>query len=339
VLGMVHRFRSIDAHVGGAPVRVIVEGVPRTSVRALEKRQSITRQAEPLRRAVMLEPRGHPDLCGAWLTEPISPGAHAGVLFVDGAGFPAFSGAAAVAVVTVALEHRLFDAPDVERLTLDTPIGTVHARVQLQVTGGRRRVESVALTSVPCFVAAPGITVPIRSRELRVDLAFGGLFHAIVDTEAIGVPLEASTLPELRRLAVRISEAVNATGVATHPGGRAASGVAGVVFTGPPRDPEAHLRNVTISSSGAVDRSASVTGTGAVMAVLDAMGLLQDAPFVHESLIGTLHRGRVVHRTQVGETPAIVPEIEATAWVTGEHTFYVDEDDPLKDGFSVADFT
>jgi proline racemase len=56
---------------------------------------------------------------------------------------------------------------------------------------------------------------------------------------------------------------------------------------------------------------------------------------VHESVIGTLHRGRVVRRTQVGDYPAIVTEIEGTAWITGEHTFFVNEDDPLREGFVV----
>jgi proline racemase len=72
------------------------------------------------------------------------------------------------------------------------------------------------------------------------------------------------------------------------------------------------------------------------MAVLDAMGLLQDdQPFVHESVIGTLHRGRVTGRTQVGEHAAIITEIEATASVMGEHTFFIDDDDPLRDGFDL----
>jgi proline racemase len=56
---------------------------------------------------------------------------------------------------------------------------------------------------------------------------------------------------------------------------------------------------------------------------------------VHESLIGTLFRGRVTRRTQVGELPAIVPEIEGSAWITGEHTFHINEDDPLREGFRV----
>ena len=50
-------------------------------------------------------------------------------------------------------------------------------------------------------------------------------------------------------------------------------------------------------------------------------------------IVGTTFTGRVVGRTQVGERAAIVPEIEGSAWVTGEHAFLIDGDDPLKAGF------
>ena len=121
-----------------------------------------------------------------------------------------------------------------------------------------------------------------------------------------------------------------------HPIDDTLSGVEGVIFTGPPQDPEAHLRNVTVFADGAVDRSPCATGTSAVMAVLDAMGLLlDDQSFVNESIIGTLHRGRVARRTQVGEYSAIVTGIEGAACITGEHTFFVDDDDPLKEGFQL----
>jgi proline racemase len=37
----------------------------------------------------------------------------------------------------------------------------------------------------------------------------------------------------------------------------------------------------------------------------------------------------------VGEYQAIVPEIEGSAWITGEHTFLIDENDPLRAGFRI----
>jgi trans-L-3-hydroxyproline dehydratase len=289
------------------------------------------RHAKSLRRSVILEPRGHADLVGAMLTEPATPGADAGILFMDADGYQSLSGAAVLAAATIAIEKGLI-VGSTPRLTFDTPAGTVHADARVQVLGEQRRVDSVAFTNVPSFVLAGGHALKLGTRELRVDVAFGGALYAIVDTEATGIPLDAATLPELRRLAAQIRTAANSGSGFTTPTGL--ERIDGVIFTGPPRDPEAHLRNVTVSASGAVDRSASATGTSAVMAVLDAMGLLGDAAlFVHESLAGTLHRGRVARRTQIGEVAAIVPEIEGSAWITGEHSFYVDDDDPLKDGF------
>ena len=109
-----------------------------------------------------------------------------------------------------------------------------------------------------------------------------------------------------------------------------------MIITGPPQDPEAQLRNDTVGSGGSIDLSASGTGTSAVMAVLDAMGLLPEGqPFVHEGLSGSLLRGRVTARSQVGDTPAVITEIEGSAWITGEHTFLLDEDDPFREGWSL----
>jgi proline racemase len=119
-----------------------------------------------------------------------------------------------------------------------------------------------------------------------------------------------------------------------HPNDAGLEGIYGTIFTAPAQSSDAHLRNVTIFADAEVDRSPCGTGTAAVMAVLDDMGLLlDDVPFVHESIVGTTFRGRVVERVEVGDRNAIVPEIEGSAWITGEHTFLIDGDDPLKSGF------
>ena len=92
---------------------------------------------------------------------------------------------------------------------------------------------------------------------------------------------------------------------------------------------------MTIFADAEVDRSPCGTGTAAVMAVLSAMGLLSqpEQVFTHESIIGTRFRGRVAERVTLGELEAIVPEIEGDAFITGEHTFLIDERDPLREGF------
>jgi proline racemase len=187
---------------------------------------------------------------------------------------------------------------------------------------------------VPSFVHTAAHPVRLRTREVRVDIAFGGAFYAIADTEAIGIPLRSERVADLRRLGADIQESLNAAFHVEHPIERALNGVAGVIFTGPPEDPEAHLRSVVVAS-GLVDRSPGGTATSAVMSVLDAMGLLpDDQTFVHESLTGMLFRGRAARHSLVGDLAALVPEIEGSAWITGEHTFLLDEDDPFREGFT-----
>lgn len=251
---------------------------------------------------------------------------------MDADGYSAMSGHGIIGVTTIALERGLLHAGG-GVITFDTPAGTVQARALVEERGGSTRVGSVAFTNVPGFVHAAAHPVRLGTRELKVDIAFGGVFHAIVDTEAVGVPLSVARLPDLSRLAVEICRAVNTAGQVTHPTDPLLTGVGGVIFTGPPQDPEADLRNVSVTAGGRVNRSPGGTSTAAVMAVLDAMGMLpEDRPFVHEGLVGSLFRGRAARRTLVGDTPAIVAEIEGTAWTTGEHTFYLDEDDPFREG-------
>ena len=101
---------------------------------------------------------------------------------------------------------------------------------------------------------------------------------------------------------MEIKNAIEAAHAVAHPLDPALKGIYGTIFTGPPNDARADLRNVTIFADAEVDRSPCGTGTAAVMAVVDAMGLLgDDRPFVHESLIGTTFAGRVAGRTRVGE--------------------------------------
>jgi len=288
---------------------------------------------------------------GAILTEPVTPGSHAGVLFMHNEGYSTMCGHGVIAVTTIALERGLImPGQDGGAVVYDSPAGTIRARARWRGEAGLptearsakagqaagARVESVSFVNVPSFVLHGGLSVKLASRQIRVDVAFGGAFYAIVDSEAVGLPIDAAHLPELRRVGMAIKDAIESVHEITHPVERGLTGIYGTIFTGPPSDEGADLRNVTVFADAEVDRSPCGTGTAAVMAVVSAMGLLSDTkPFVHESLIGTRFTGRLSARTVVGELEAIVPEIEGSAWITGEHTFLVDDDDPLKDGFRI----
>ncbi len=330
---MVHTIRTIDAHAAGEPLRLVVDGIPAPEgATMLEKRAWAQKRLDHFRRALMLEPRGHADMYGALLTEPVTPDAHAGVLFMHNEGWSTMCGHGTIAVTTMALDRGLITASS-DEIRYDTPAGRVVAKAHRADAGPGARVKSVSFVNVPSFVFEAGLAVNAGGRSVRADISFGGAFYAIVDSESAGLPIVANRLPELRALGMAIAREVERLRVVVHPLDPGLSGIYGTIFTGPPQG-EADLRNVTVFADAEVDRSPCGTGTAAVMAVLSEMGVLtDDLPFVHESIVGTTFTGRLAGRTRVGEREAIVPSIEGSAWVTGEHAFHIDGDDPLKAGF------
>ena len=329
--------RTIDAHTAGEPLRLIVDGFPTIEGRTiLEKRAWLAEHHDDLRTALMLEPRGHADMYGAVLTEPEHAGSDAGVLFMHNQGYSTMCGHGVIAVVTIALQEGLLVPRTDSRVVLDSPAGTIHASADVVPTAEGPRVRRVGFRNVPSFVLYAGLPVRLGGRTLPADVAFGGAFYAIVDSEAAGIPIVPERLDDLRRAGMEVKREVEAAVKVLHPEQPLLEGVYGTIFTGPANAPDADLRNVTIFADAEVDRSPCGTGTCAVMAVLAAIGLLgEDRPFVHESLIGTRFTGRIERETTVGELPAIVPYLEGEAFVTGRHSFVIDPADPLRQGFRI----
>ena len=325
------RIQTVDAHTGGEPLRLIISGFPEPhGATMLERREWLRENHDDLRTAIMLEPRGHADMYGALLTPPERADSDAGVLFMHNEGYSTMCGHGVIAVTTLIVERGLLRTREPDLLVLDTPAGTIRARADVDRHGQAVRVRSVSFRNVPSFVLHAGIPVRINGRDLRADVAFGGAFYAIVDLEAVGIVV----LDNLRSAGMAIKDAVEAAVRVEHPLEPALHGIYGTIFTGPASDETADLRNVTVFADAQVDRSPCGTGTCAVMAVLAAMGLLTpEQTFTHESVIGSRFKGRVVGEVSVGELPAIVPEIQGDAYLTGEHTFHIDERDPLAHGF------
>jgi proline racemase len=279
-----------------------------------EKLKWLRRHGEPLRRHLMLEPRGHAGMHGALLTEPASPHAHAGVLSMHAAGFPLMSGEAIMGAVTIALEHRLIQGVEGEVL-IDTPVGLVRA----SRTAGQ--VSSVVVTGVESFVHSAGLVLKIGTRHITVDIAFGGHFYAIADSEAIGISIDIANTAALIRMGREITDAVDSTVHVQHPVDGAIKDIHGTIFTGAARG-AADLRSATVLGGEVLRRSPGVTSTAALMAVLDAMGLLSDdRRFTHEGVLGTTLQGGVVRHSNIGDASAIVPAIEGSTSITGFHEF------------------
>ena len=329
--------KTIDAHAAGEPLRLIVDGFPSPRGKTmLDKREWLRRHADHLRRALMLEPRGHADMYGAILTEPVHPGSHAGVLFMHNEGYSTMCGHGIVAVTTIALERGLLmPGGDGTSVVYDSPAGIVRARANVSAgaadaPGAERRVASVAFVNVPSFVLHAGLTVKLAARTVRADVAFGGAFYATCPER-----VEPRELPRLIELGRALERELEAAHEVVHPLEPELRDVYGVIFwqhetSGPPLV----QRNVTVFADGEVDRSPCGSGTSARLALLHAAGELQPgAALVHRSIVGTEFTARVVAETEVAGRSAVVTEVEGSAYRTGRHAFELDPDDRLGTGF------
>jgi proline racemase len=108
----------------------------------------------------------------------------------------------------------------------------------------------------------------------------------------------------------------------------------GTIFIGPAHGQGAHSRNVCIFADGEVDRCPTGTGVSGRLAIHHARGeVAVGEPIVVESIIGSTFTGRIVETTTFGPYPAVIPEVEGTAHVTGRHEFLIDPGDELGEGF------
>ena len=325
---------TIDAHAGGEPLRVVTGGLPLVPGETmLAKRRWFKANLDSVRTALMWEPRGHPDMYGAVLTEPVTPDGDLGVLFLHNEGYSTMCGHGVIALVTVLFETGVLDPAAGLEVRLDTPAGRVTARADL--AGGR--VVRVTFENVASFAAALDLRVTVPGwGEFPCDLGFGGAFYAYGPAGAVGLGLEPRETPRLVAAGRAVKAAVAPVVALEHPGDLDLAFLYGVIFDGPAGSAGADLRNVCVFADGEVDRSPTGTGVSGRLAILHARGRLAvGGTLTVESIVGSRFTGRIVRETRVGRFPAIIPEIGGDAWITGRHAFLIPPGDPLGEGFLV----
>jgi proline racemase len=314
---------TTDYHTAGEPFRIVTGGAPPLFGESiLAKRRFALEHVDHVRRLLVFEPRGHADMYGCFVTQPNDDGADLGVVFFHNAGYSTACGHGTIALVTWALDEGVVTRREGEnRVVVDVPSGRLETWARVE----SGRVRSVRFRNVPSFVWATGL----EAAGIRVDVAFGGAFYA--SAPELVEPGELSRLIELGRAVKRDLEAAHDV---VHPLEPELRDVYGAVFwQDEGRDPFTQ-RNVTVFADGEVDRSPCGSGTSARLALLDAEGRLpRGEPLRHLGIVGTAFSGRVVGEAEVAGRPAVVTEVEGSAYRTGRSTFELDPDDPLGEGF------
>jgi proline racemase len=326
----------IDMHTGGEPLRIITGGypdLPKGTI--LEMRAYVRDNLDHLRKILMFEPRGHADMYGALLVEPVLPGTDLAVLFMHNEGYSTMCGHAIVALGRYAVDQGLVPSgKDVTIVNIECPCGLVRAEVAM--CGGK--ATDVSFESVPSFLFARDQVLSLGSRgKVSFDIAYGGAFYALADAGQFGLAFGRDTVAAFVDVADALTRAVQAAVPLSHPDAKDLAFLYGTILTdGRDSWSDQPTRNVCVFADRQVDRSPTGSGVTARLAAMHARGQIAPAQTrIFESIIGSRFSGSVASVTTSGPHPAITAKVSGRAFYSGKAEFIVEDDDPLADGFLV----
>jgi 4-hydroxyproline epimerase len=304
------RIRIVDSHTGGEPTRVIVEGGPDLGGGTMAERlERFRRDFDPIRSAVVNEPRGNDAIVGALLTEPSDPTCDAGVIFFNNVGYLNMCGHGTIGLV-VTLVHMGRAKQGTVRL--DTVCGVVEARLVSE--------NRVTIRNVPSYRHAAQVTVDAPGiGPVAGDIAWGGNWFFLIANH--GQALTLDRLEALTDYTWRVRQGIERQGITGANGGL----IDHIELFGPPTAPGADSKNFVLCPGKAYDRSPCGTGTSAKVACLYADGKLKPGQiWRQESIVGSVFEGSVA--IVEGQ---IIPEITGSAYVNAEADLLLDERDPF----------
>jgi proline racemase len=330
-----NRIETIESHTGGEPLRIIVDGMPNLEGETILKRRRLMQdEYDDLRSALMWEPRGHADMYGAILTEPVTDEADVGILFTTNKGYSSMCGHGIIALGTALLETKMLPSnPPKEVIAFDTPAGLVTATSRIE----GKNVTSVSFENVPSFAPKLDQIVDVPEHgPIEFDLGYGGAFYAYCDADQIDLDLSPDNADEISQVGMDIKRAVANSFNIEHPYEDDLSFLYGTIFREESAIEGCDSKNVCVFADGQIDRSPTGTGVSGRLAIQYKRGNLDiGEEFVVESIINTVFRGEIAREKAFGGYDAIVPQITGSAHITGRNEFVIDPEDPLHDGFFI----
>jgi proline racemase len=325
----------LEVHCQGEIGKVIVGGAPEIPGATLAaKMDHINNVDDSLRRFVTFEPRANVAMSVNLLVDPTRDDADAGFIVLQADRAHPMSGSNCICVVTALLESGRVPMTEPETVVrLDTPTGLITARARCE----SGRCIAVSLDNVAAFVETldQAVATP-RWGTIKADIAFGGVYYAIVDVDQIGLAIVPANARELAEAGVEIKALLADQVTVRHPEIPSIDEIAYVMFRG--RECDGAVRTCTTLKPGRVDRSPCGTGSSANLAVLHARGQVAVGDSRRSrSIIGGEFTAEAIGETVVGNRKAVLPRITGQAWVYGKEELRVDQDDPFANGFALSD--
>lgn len=325
----------VEAHAEGEVGRIVtsvVNDIPGDTM--LEKMNYINQVDDSLRRFLVFEPRGYAQMSTNLIFDPINKDADIGFLILQGDKAHAMSGSNSICLVTVLLETGRIEMKEPETtVTLDTPAGIVRATASCK----NGKCERVSLDMTPSYADQLDAIIDVEGLgKVTVDIAFGGIFYALIDPSQFDLKILPENARQLVDIGTRIHRAVNEQLEISHPELESIKGISYTMFVG--HDDEGEMKGATILPPGRIDRSPCGTGNSARLAVMEARGQIKVGEILKaRSIIDSEFQVEIISKKTIAGKPGILPRISGRGWIHGIHQVGIDPSDPYPLGYKVSD--
>jgi proline racemase len=330
-----HLITTMDYHHGQASRTIIAGYPPILGLTMVGKARYYNEHLSWVHHSLIREPRGHANMLGSILTEPVSPEAAFGVLFLHAEGQFTMCGDSAFATAFAVLENGMVEPSiPVTEFGMDTVAGLV--RVKAQIDQGV--VTRVTLENVPSFYVGDYKIGIDQKTSVTIEVAYGGLYFAFIDSQQLGLMLAPENGKRIITLGMEILEKANTGLKIQYPYEELEQRIHLVTFYSKSSNKENHYRVANVYPPGRMGRTPSGTGISAHMALrYYKKELLLNRNFFQESIVGTAFTAKLTSESKKGSILFVIPEITTKSYLMGIHQFIIDPEDPFKEGFVIND--
>ena len=329
-------YKTIDFHTAGEPLRVIIQGLPTIQGNTiLEKREYFRFNLDHIRQALILEPRGHSEMYGAVLTEPIDPRASFGVIFMHQSGYSTMCGHGTIALAKYLIESgQIPETFPTTKFYLECPCDVIEVISTVQdgqVISSSFKIPSAYAIAVHEHSNIPGFG------SMTYSVAYGGAYYGIVPASRLGLHFKETPIDELVKMGDLFTQRLKTCITIENPKPELAF-LYGTILIDDRQVDEARY-HLTVFGDGQVDRSPTGSGVAARVALDFARNRVpQNRCWEFRGISGEsfFATGKLKERkTSKEDYPIVEVKVEGKAFYLGTTEWEISLDDPFAQGWTL----
>ncbi len=326
------KLELMDTHAGGDVSRIVTGGIMRLPGTSVRQQMAFLRdQADGLRRLLLEEPYGIPEMSVDLIVPASHPEADWGYIIMEVMGYPIYSGSNTICTATALLESGLIQKQEGRQtFTLEAPAGLVQIEAQIQ----DGVVEAITCEGLPSYIHSYKASIEVPGiGSVTYSIAYSGGFYALVEASDLGFVLEACEESALAEAGHAIVEAIRAEAVFEHYSLGDVGPLPFLHFMGPVlqlSDTAYRSRSATYVHPGVICRSTTGTGTSARLALMQYEGLIDPGDSLETvSLRNTRFVGTYTGLAQQGGQTVVENRITGRSFVLSRAELIANEADVM----------